>query len=43
MYKFNNKVIRKIFYFIFYFLFPPFSSVSAVDFEEVNICWVPRN
>ena len=23
------------------YLFTPFSSVSTVDFEQLNVCWVP--
>ena len=40
----NSKDNGTTFYCIYYKLwacFKPFSSVSAVDFEQVNICWVP--
>ena len=40
----NSKDTRTTFYCIYCKLwayFIPFSSVFAVDFEQVNVCWVP--
>ena len=40
----NSKNIRTTFYCIYCSLwgyFIPFFSVSAVEFEQVNVCWVP--
>ena len=42
MFKVNHKDTRTTFYCIYKLAyFTPFYSVSAVDFEQVKVCWVP--
>ena len=41
MFKVNNTDTRTTFYYLWTY-FTPFCSVSAVDLEQVNVCWIRR-